>query len=103
MPCRKVRWRSASGPADDEDDRVKESRDEGLKREALSLEHMILHDRKNPFCEHCCRGRMLRRYALRFRADPEEGDVPYERAKAFGDIIEADNIFSISRVQRNGR
>ena len=80
-------------PADDEEDRVKESRDEGLKREALSLEHMILHDRKNPFCEHCCRGRMLRRYAHRCCADPEEGEVPYERAKAFGDIIEADNIF----------
>ena len=34
-------------PADDEDDRVRESRDERLKREALSLEHMTLHDRKN--------------------------------------------------------
>ena len=80
-------------PADDEDDRVRESTDERLKREALSLEHMTLHDRKNPFCEHCCRGRMLQRYAHRFRADPEEGEAPYERAKAFGDIIEAQNIF----------
>ena len=33
------------------------------------------------------------RDAHRFRADPEEGEVPYERAKAFGDIVEADNIF----------
>ena len=80
-------------PADDEDDRVRESRDERLKREAQSLEHMILHDRKNPFCEHCCRGRMLKRYAHRFRADPEEGEMPYEKAKEFGSIIEADNIF----------
>ena len=80
-------------PADDEDDRVRKSRDERLKREAQSLEHMILHDRKNPFCEHCCRGRMLRRYAHRFRPDPEAGDMPYERAKEFGSIIKADNIF----------
>ena len=80
-------------PADDEDDRVRESRDERLKREAQSLEHMTLHDRKNPFCEHCCRGRMLRRYAHRFRADPEDSEMPYERAKEFGSIIEADNIF----------
>ena len=79
--------------ADDEDDRVRESRDERLKKEAQTLEHMTLHDRKNPFCEHCCRGRMLKRYAHRFRADPEEGDMPYEKAKEFGSIIEADNIF----------
>ena len=38
---------NGEAPADDEDDRVRESRDERLKREALSLEHMTLHDRKN--------------------------------------------------------
>ena len=92
---------NGEAPADDEDDRVRGSRDESLKREALSLEHMTLHDHKNPFCEHCCRGTM--RYAHRLRADPEEGEVPHERNKAFGDIIAANNnYFSISRVQRNG-
>ena len=80
-------------PADDEDDRPREARDERLKREACSLEHMMLHDRKNPFCEHCCRGRMLRRYCHRHRAAPDDADVPYERADEFGRIIEADNIF----------
>ena len=80
-------------PADDEDDRVRESRDDRLRRDAKSLEHMTLHDRKNPFCEHCCRGRMLRRYAHRFRPEPEDADAAYERPSEFGRIIEADTVF----------
>lgn len=37
-----------------------ESKEEKLRREAVSLEHLTLHDRKNPFCEFCQRGRMLK-------------------------------------------
>ena len=80
-------------PADDEDDRPRISRDERLKAEATTLEHMTLHSSKNPFCEHCRRGRMLKRYAHRLRNEPEDEEVPYQRAEKFGDIIEADNIF----------
>ena len=48
-------------PADDEAE-DHETRDERLRREATSLEHLTLHDRKNPYCEFCQRGRMLKRY-----------------------------------------
>lgn len=71
---------------------MRETRDERLKKEAVSLERMTLRDRKNPFCQQCMRGRMLKRYAHR-RNDPEEMDIPYVRATAFGDIVEADTIF----------
>ena len=47
-------------PADDEAE-DHETRDERLRREATSLEHLTLHDRKNPYCEFCQRGRILRR------------------------------------------
>ena len=79
-------------PADDEaEDR--ESRDDRLKREATSLEHITLHAKKNPFCPHCQRGRMIKRYAHRHRPEPEDEEVVYRIAKEFGSIIEADHIF----------
>lgn len=33
---------------------------------------------------------MLKRHVRRLRNDPEEMDIPYARATAFGDIVEAD-------------
>ena len=82
----------ADSDADDEAE-LRESREARLAREARSLDHMMLHHRKNPMCEHCQRGRMLKRYFHRVRGDPEEEDVPYTRPTEFGAVIEADNIF----------
>ncbi len=79
-------------PADDEAE-VRESREARLAREARSLDHMMLHHRKNPMCEHCQRGRMLKRYFHRVRSEPEEDELPYTRPEGFGGVIEADNIF----------
>ena len=77
------------------DDRVRASRDERLKREALSLEHMTLHDRTNPFANIAVVAErfegMLTDFVLIQKK--EKSHSPYERAKTFGDIIEADNIF----------
>ena len=70
-----------------------ETRERRLKREAQTLEHMLLHEKKNPFCAHCCRGRMLKKYGHRTKDEPSEVDRPYERATEFGQIVEADNIF----------
>ena len=79
-------------PADDEwEDH--ESREARLRREALSLEHLTLHDRKNPFCEFCQRGRMLKRYCKKIRAEDEDDEKVIHRATAFDDIIEADHMF----------
>ena len=80
-------------PADDEAEEDRETRDDRLKREAMSLEHLTLHAKKNPFCPHCQRGRMIKRYAHRHRPDPEDEEVVYNVAKEFGSIIEADHIF----------
>ena len=77
-------------PADDEAE-FAESRDERLKREAKSLDHITTHAKKNPFCEHCVRGRMLKRYAHGVR--PEPSDEAYERSAAFGRVLEADHMF----------
>ena len=79
-------------PADDEAEES-ESRDARLKREAKSLEHITTHAKKNPFCEHCVRGRMLERYAHSHRPEPDEGEKAYERSEAFGRVLEADHIF----------
>ena len=64
-----------------------------MAREARSLDHMMLHHRKNPMCEHCQRGRMLKRYFHRVRDEPEEGELPYVRPTKFGDVVEADHVF----------
>ena len=61
--------------------------------EWLQVDHMMLHHWKNPMCEHCQRGRMLKRYFHRVRDEPEEDEVPYTRPTEFGGVIEADNIF----------
>ena len=79
-------------PADDEAEES-ESRDARLKREAKSLEHITTRAKKNPFCEHCARGRMLKRYAHSHRPEPDEGERAYERSEAFGRVLEADHIF----------
>ena len=57
------------------------------------MEHITLHAKKNPFCPHCQRGRMIKRYAHRHRPEPEDEEVVYNVAKEFGNIIEADHIF----------
>ena len=90
-------------PADPEEHELEplESRDERLKREATSLEHMTLHEKKNPFCEHCIRGRMLKRYAKSHRDEPEEAERVYERPTGFGHLIEADNMFPSEESQGN--
>ena len=77
-------------PADDEAEEA-ESRD--ARREAKSFEHITTHAKKNPFCEHCVRGRMLKRYAHSHRPEPDEGERAYERSEAFGRVLEADHIF----------
>ena len=79
-------------PADDEAE-DHETRDERLRREATSLEHLTLHDRKNPYCEFCQRGRMLKRYCKRVRQLDEDDEKLIHRPTAFGDIIEADHMF----------
>ena len=79
-------------PADDEAE-VNESRDDRLRREAISLEHLTLHDRKNPFCEFCQRGRMLKRYCKHVRQTDEDDEKLIHRPTTFGDIIEADHMF----------
>ena len=81
----------ADSDADDEAE-PRESREARLAREARSLDHMMLHHRKHPMCEHCQRGRMLKRYFHRVRGDSEQ-EVPYTRPTEFGAVIEADNIF----------
>ena len=90
-------------PADPEEHELEplESRDERLKREATSLEHMTLHEKKNPFCEHCIRGRMLKRYAKSHREEPEEAERVFERPTGFGHLIEADNMFPSEESQGN--
>ena len=60
-------------PADDEAE-DHETKDERLKREATSLEHLTLHDRKNPYCEFCQRGRMFKRFCKRVRPIDEEDE-----------------------------
>ena len=82
----------ADSDADDEAE-LRESREARLAREARSLDHMMLHRRKNPMCEHCQRGRMLKRYFHRVRDEPEEDELPYTRPTKFGDVIEADHVF----------
>ena len=82
----------ADSDADDEAE-LRESREARLAREARSLDHMMLHHKKNPACEHCQRGRMLKRYFHRVRNDPEESELPYVRPTKFGDVIEADHVF----------
>ena len=79
-------------PADDEAEEM-EGREARLKRQARTLEHMTLHHRKNPYCEHCQRGRMLKRYFHRVRDEPEEDEIPYSRPTKFGDVVEADHVF----------
>ena len=88
-----ARLGSDEEPADDEAE-DHETRDDRLRREATSLEHLTLHDRKNPFCEFCQRGRMLKRYCKRARQiDDEDGERLIHRPTTFGDIIEADHMF----------
>ena len=70
-----------------------ESRNSRTKREASSMEYMVLHEPKNPFCEYYLRGRMLKRYAKRAKPEPQDLEVPYEQAKEFGNILEADHMF----------
>ena len=82
----------ADSDADDEAE-LRESREARLAREARSLDHMMLHHRKNPMREHCQRGRMLKRYFHRVRDEPEEGELPYSRPTKFGDVVEADHVF----------
>ena len=82
----------ADSDADDEAE-LRESREARLAREARSLDHMMLHHRKNPMCEHCQRGRMLKRYFHRVRDEPEEDELPYTRPTKFGDVVEADHVF----------
>ena len=82
----------ADSDADDEAE-LRESREARLAREARSLDHMMLHHKKNPACEHCQRGRMLKRYFHRVRNDPDESELPYVRPTKFGDVIEADHVF----------
>ena len=60
-------------PADDEaEDHA--TRDERLRREATSLEHLTLHENKNLYCEVCQQGRMLKRYCKRVRQVDEDDE-----------------------------
>ena len=79
---------AAASDADSEEE-PEEPVGERLKKEAKSLRHLVLHDKKNIHCEACQRGRMLRRYTHSVRAYDEEEPV----ITAYGDLIEADHMF----------
>ena len=53
----------------------------------------MTHDRKNPFCEFCQRGRMLKRYCKRVRQSDEDDERLIHRPTTFRDIMEADHMF----------
>ena len=75
---------------------------EKLRAEAKSLDHMILHSRKNSQCEFCLRGRMLSKYHKRsdYRAegrtkrDVPEKEAPHDKADEFGKIVSADSVIA---------
>ena len=69
-----------------EDVHLEENRAEKLHKEALSLEHMLTHVPKNPFCEICLRAKMFKQQAR--RQDPELRENPM----ALGDMVHADTI-----------
>ena len=79
---------AADSDADSEEE-PDASHGDRLRKEAQSLRHLILHDKKNPQCEACQRGRMLKRYTHSVRPY-EEDEIKVE---TFGDLIEADHMF----------
>ena len=87
-----ARLDSDEEPADDEAENH-ETRDDKLRQEATSLAHLTLHDRKNPFCEFCQRGRMLKKYCkCTKQVNDKDDDRFIHRATIFGDIIGADHM-----------
>ena len=76
--------------ADDEGDEESVSATQRLMAEAQSLKHRLTHIPKNPFCDICSRGKMLKKRTRRTR-HVQGGDVLAE-VESFGERIAADFI-----------
>ena len=61
-----------------------------LRAEALSVEHLLTHTPKNPYCPSCIRAKMSRKPARRVRRDPET--LPGK----FGELVNIDHIVAHS-------
>ena len=77
----------AQGKSPDAPAVVGESRDDRLRREATSTLHLMTHIPKNPFCDACCRAKMVQRHGRR-RHVPDKPENPVH----FGELSTADHF-----------
>ena len=61
---------------------------EALRREACSLQHLMTHTPKNPFCNICNRARMTKKTAR------SHGESKHVKAEKFGDHVTADHLIN---------
>ena len=69
---------------------------EALRREACSLQHLMTHVPKNPFCDICNRARMTKRTAR------SHGESKHVKATKFGDHITADHLINYGERNEGG-
>ena len=81
-------------PADSEP--KEQSRAERLQKEATSVEHLLTHLPKNPFCDTCQRAKLFRQQAR--RQDPDDRMQP----ENFGDLVHADHVIIGRRKFNHG-
>ena len=64
-----------------------ESKNEKLKRDAVSLSHMMTHMPQNPFCETCRAAKLRKAQARKIKLEDRR------IAKTFGERVHADHVF----------
>jgi hypothetical protein len=65
------------------------------EEEALSVQHLMTHMPKNPFCDVCSKAKMQAKGAYKASSKPEKSADELEEApKQFGDLITADHIIT---------
>ena len=69
---------------------------EALRREACSLQHLMTHVPKNPFCDSCNRARMTKRTAR------SHGESKHVKATKFGDHITSDHLINYGERNEGG-
>ena len=66
---------------------VENPADHSLKAKAVSIDHLLTHFPKNPYCSACQRAKVQNKPAMR-QGPPDEEDRP----KDFGDQVTADHV-----------
>ena len=84
----------------DKEGDVEMSNVERLKKDAVSIPHLLTHHPKNPFCPTCNWAKTLRKQQRRFQNKGIKVERPYANPTAFGHLITMDHWFAADELSQ---